>query len=99
MKGASDVGNEVDHAAVVARIGPAPTPAAVGQVVRGGFAFRLAFVLEPYCDGFYFPVLDSEPKCASATDAFVAGRKQKNMNLNVHSTCRGNGLAVFTGRV
>lgn len=54
MKRASDVGNEVDYATVVTRIAAAPTP--VGQVVRRRFAFRLAFVLEPYCDGFYFPI-------------------------------------------
>jgi hypothetical protein len=56
VKGAGDVGNEVDSTTVVARIGPAAVAVAIGQVVRGGFAFRLAFVLEPYCDGFYFPV-------------------------------------------
>lgn len=67
MKGASDVGNEVAHAAtMVAGIGPGP----VHRVVRSGFTFCLAFVLEPYCDGFY-----------------------------LHSTCRGNGLAVLTGRM
>jgi len=57
VKGAGDVRNEVNHSAMVARIGAASTIRRVAVVVRGRFTLRLAFVLEPYCDGFYFPVL------------------------------------------
>lgn len=67
MKRAGDVGNEVDRTTVVVRIGPTAVAVAIGQVVRSGFAFRLAFVLEPYCDGFYFPIRVRNQNSASAT--------------------------------